>query len=163
MSVLIPLYTLGFFFFFYKCFPLARMTTKFNKDMYAKMRSKKDKPLSNIRKRTMRVTGKGPLVTPIASVTPIISSIETARIASPATSVEEIPTPASKRPCMTNKGKEKVDSHSSCVWDDVELAVKRAHEVVIAEDLKVFSDAPFNEVATCHVHKLVQVTRLCNF
>ena len=30
------------------------MTTKFNKDMYAKMRSKKDEPLSNIRKKGVR-------------------------------------------------------------------------------------------------------------
>ena len=139
------------------------MTTKFNKDMYAKMRSKKDKPLSNIRKRTVRVTGKGPLVTPTASITPIVSGIETARIASPTTLIEEIPTPASKRPRVTDKGKEKVDSCSSCVWDDMELAMERAHGVVIAEDLKVFFGTPFNEVATCHVHKLVQVTHLCNF
>ena len=139
------------------------MTTKFNKDMYTKMRSKKDKPLSNIRKRTVRVTGKGPPVTPTAFITPIVSGIETARIASPTTLIEEIPTPASKRPRVTDKGKEKVDSRSSCVWDDMELEVERTHGVVIAEDLKVFSITPFNEVVTCHVHKLVQVTHLCNF
>ena len=139
------------------------MTTKFNKDMYTKMRSKKDKPLSNIRKRIVHVTRKGPLVTPTASITPIVSGIETARIASPTTLIEEIPTPASKRPRVTDKGKEKVDSRSSCVWDDMELAVERTHGVVIAEDLKVFSSTPFNEVVTCHVHKLVQVTHLCNF
>ena len=46
------------------------MTTKFNKDMYAKMRSKKDKPLSSIGKKGVRVMGKGPSVTPIASALP---------------------------------------------------------------------------------------------
>ena len=75
------------FFFFYKCFSLAEMTTKFNKDLYAKMRMKKHEPLSSLGKRTMRVTRKGPLATPPASVTPIISSSETVRMASPATSV----------------------------------------------------------------------------
>ena len=89
------------------------------------------------------------------SVTPIVSNTETARTASPTTSVEEIPTPASKRPQVTDKGKEKADSRSSCVWDYKRLAVERAHEVVTADDLKVISDVSFKEVATCHVHKLV--------
>ena len=73
------------------------MTTKFNKDMYAKMLSRKDKPLSSIGKKGVRVTGKGPSVTPVTSATPIFSAVEMVRTASPATSVEEIPTPSSKR------------------------------------------------------------------
>ena len=64
------------------------MTTKFNKDMYAKMRSKKDEPLSSLRKKVVRVTGKGPSVTPVTSATPIVSAVETVRTTSPATSVE---------------------------------------------------------------------------
>ena len=32
-----------------------------------------------------------------------------------------------------------------------------------AEDLKVISGVSFNEVVTRHMHKLVQVTFLCNF
>ena len=87
-----------FFNFFYKCFSLAKMMTKFNKDLYAKMRMKKEKPLSNNGKRTVCVTGKGPSVTPPASFTPIVFGTETARMASLATSVEEIPTPTSKKP-----------------------------------------------------------------
>ena len=78
------------------------MTTKFNKDMYAKMRSKKDEPLSNIGKKTVCVTGKGPSVNPDTSVTPVVFSVETARKASPSTSIEELPTPASKRPRMSD-------------------------------------------------------------
>ena len=70
------------------------MTTKFNKDMYAKMRAKKDEPLSNIGKKTMRVTEKGPSTVPATSVT---SGAETTRTASPSTSVEELPTPVSKK------------------------------------------------------------------
>ena len=151
--VLISLYALVFLF--HKCFPLAEMTTKFNKDMYAKMRTKKDEQLSSLGKRTVRITGKGPSATPPASVTPIVSGIEMARTASPTTSVEEIPTLASKMSRVTNKRKEKADSHLSCVWDDEGLVVERAHGVVSAEDLKAISSVSFNEVATRHVHKLV--------
>ena len=91
------------------------MTTKFNKDMYVKMRSKKDEPLSNIGKKTVRITGKGPSVTPSASVTPIVFDTETIRTASPTTSVEELPTLVSKRSRLSNKEKEKVDSRLSTI------------------------------------------------
>ena len=70
------------------------MTTKFNKDFYAKMRTKKHELLSSLGKKTVCVTWKGPSATPLASVTPIVSSSETVRTASLATSVKEIPTPA---------------------------------------------------------------------
>ena len=149
--------------FFYECFLLAEMTTKFNKDMYAKMRLKKDEPLSNISKKTVRITGKGLSSTPSVSVTPIIFVIETVRMASPTTSVEELITPVSKRPRLSSKENEKVDFRSSTVWDDESLAVDRAHGVATVEDLKAFSGVPFNNVATRHVHKLVQVKCLCNF
>ena len=150
--------SLLFFFSFF-----ARMTTKFNQDMYAKMRSKKNEPLSNLGKRTVHVIGKGPPITPTILVAPAVPNTETTRTASSATSVEEITTPVSKRPCLTDKGKEKVDSCSSRIWDDVELVVEKAYEVVTTEDLKVFSSTPSNKVMACHVHKLVQVTYLCNF
>ena len=139
------------------------MTTKFNKDMYAKMRSKKDESLSNIEKKTVSVTGKNPSITPSASITPIVSSTEMKRTASPTTSVEKLPTPICKRSHLFNKEKEKVDSHWSTVWDDESLAVDRAHKVVTTKDLKVFSGVTFNNVTTRHVHKLVQVKFLCNF
>ena len=133
------------------------MTTKFNKDMYAKMRPKKDELLSNIGKKTVHVIGKGPSSTPFVSITPIVSITETTRTASPAMLVEEIPTPGSKRPRVTSKEKEKVDSRSSTIWDDERLAVDRAHEVVTAVDLRTLSDMPLNEDASRHVHRLVQV------
>ena len=101
--------------FFYKCFILAKMMTKFNKDMYAKMRSKKDEPLSSIGKKGVRVMGKGLSVTPVTFATPIVSAIETVKTASPATLVEEIPTPSSKRLCTSGREREKADSHSSTV------------------------------------------------
>ena len=101
------------FFFFNKYSILAEMTTKFNKDMYAKIRSKKDKPLFSIRKKGVRVTGKGPSVTPVTSATPIVSAVKMVRTASHATSMEEIPTPSSKR--LRTSGRERADSHSSTV------------------------------------------------
>ena len=61
------------------------------------MRSKKDKPLSNIGKKGVRIMGKGPSIAPVTDATPIVFGVENVRIASPATSVEEIPTPSSKR------------------------------------------------------------------
>ena len=140
-----------------KRFLLAKMTTKFNKDMYAKMRSKKDESLSNLGKKTVRVTGKGPTPNPLSSVHPIAS--ETTRTTSPTTSIEEIPTPGSKRPRVTGKEKEKekekADTRSSTICDDVRLAVDRAHEVVTPADLRALSDMSLNEVASRHVHKLV--------
>ena len=137
------------------------MTTMFKKDMYVKMRSKKDEPLSSIGKKGMRVTGKGLSFTLVASATPIGSGVETARTVSPTTSVEVTPIPSLKRPRLTVKEKEKADSRSFTVWDDEGLAVEKAHGVVIAEDLKAFSSVPFNVVANQHVHKLVQVKCSC--
>ena len=140
---------------FFKYSILAEMTTKFNKDMYAKMRSKKDEPLSSIGKKGVRVTGKGPSVTPVTFNTPIVSVVEMVRTASPATTVEEIPTPSSKRLHVSGREREKADSHSSTVWSDGGLAMDRAHGVVTVEDLKALNGVPFNVVANQQVHKLV--------
>ena len=114
------------------------MTTKFNKDMYTKMRAKKDEPLSNIGKKTVRITGRGSPAVPIDSITPVASGAETTRTASPSTSIEELLTPASKWPRLCSKEKEKVDSHTSTIWSDERLAVDRAHGVITAEDIKVW-------------------------
>ena len=127
------------------------------------MRVKKDEPLSNIGKKKVRVTGKGPSVVPVASVTLVVFGVETTRIASPSTSVEKLPTLVSKRLRLSDREKEKADPRSSTVWSDERLAVDRAHGVVTAEDLKVFSGVTFNNVASRHVHKVVQVKCLCNF
>ena len=89
-------------------------------------------------------------------------SVEGARVASPATSVEEIPTPSSKRPRLSAKDKEK-ERVGSSVFDDEGVAVERAHNIVKAEDLKVFSGVPVNVVASQHVHKIVQVRLFIHF
>ncbi|XP_075639932.1 uncharacterized protein LOC142611706 [Castanea sativa] len=119
------------------------------------MRSKKDEPLSSIGKKVVRVKGRVSSVTPTASATPIVSGAETTRTASPATSVEEIPTPASKRPRTSDRGRD--DGCSSTIWDDERLAVDKACGVVTVEDLQVFSGLPPNELVGRHLHKLVQV------
>ena len=124
------------------------MPTKFNQDIYAKIRSKKNEPLSNLGKRIVRVMEKG------VSIAPATPGTEMTRIASSTTSVKEI-TPIQKKPRVVDKGKEKADSHSSSVWDDVGLALSRAQEIFIAEDLKVFSCRPSNEVVGHHIHKLI--------
>ena len=94
------------------------MTTKFNKDMYAKMRAKKDEPLSNIWKKMVRITGRGSPAVLVASITPVAFGAETTRTASPSTSIEELPTPASKLPRLSSKKKEKVDSRMSTIWSE---------------------------------------------
>ena len=139
------------------------MMTTFNKDMYAKMRAKKDEPLWNTSKKMMRITRKGPSVVPVTSITPVVSSAETTRTTSPSTSVEELPTSVSKRPRMSEREKEKSDPRSSTIWSDERLAVDKAYGVVTAEDLKVFSGVPFNNFVSRHIHKLIQARCLCNF
>ena len=138
------------------------MTTKFNKDMYAKMRANKGEPLSNIGKKMVHVTEKGSSGVPATSVTPVVSGAETMRTASPSTSIEELPTLISKRQRLSEREKEKADPRSSTNWSDKRLALDRAHGVVTAEDLKVFFGVSPNTVASRHVHRLVQVRNLCN-
>ena len=103
------------------------MTTKFDKDMYAKIRTKKDEPLSNIGKKMVHIMRRGSPAIAATSITPVASGAETMRMASPSTSIEELPTPASKRPHLSSKEKEKVDSRTSTIWSDERLAVDRAH------------------------------------
>ena len=61
------------------------------------------------------MTRKGLSVTPVTYATPIVSNVETVKTASPTTSIEEIPTPSSKRLRTSGREKEKVDSHSSTI------------------------------------------------
>ena len=81
-------------FFFLKCSPFVGMTTKFNQGMYARMRAKKNEPLSNRGTKGVRVMEKGILITTATPSTPVV---ESARTASLATSIEEIPPQWSKR------------------------------------------------------------------
>ena len=87
--------------------------------MYAKMRTKKNEPFSNLGKRVVRVMEKGVFVTLATPVT------KTTRTASPATLVEEI-TLRLKKQRVADKGKDKANSRSSSVWDDAGLTLTRA-------------------------------------
>ena len=130
------------------------MTTKFNKDMYTRMRGKKDEPLSAIRTKSVCITDRG---VPILSTLPSSPTSAPARGTSPTPSVEEVP-PCNKRLKVGEKQKEKVDSRPSCVWDDAGVSVVRAQETFSADELKVFSGVPVDDVARRHLHKLMQVT-----
>ena len=121
---------------------------KFNQEMYTKMRARKNEPFLNLKKMVVWVVEKG---TP---VTPVVSIPEAMRVASLATSVEEI-TPRPKRQRVADKGKEKANSRSSSAWDDVGLALTKAQDAFTAKDLKVFSGIPFNKIVGHHIYKLV--------
>ena len=69
------------------------MTTKFNKDMYAQIRNKKDEPLSAIGTKSVRIMDRGaPILAALpSSLTPVMAGT-----ASPTPLLEEL-TPCNKR------------------------------------------------------------------
>ena len=105
-----------------KCSPLTEMTTKFNKDMYARMRNKKDEPLSAIGAKSVHVTKRRPH---ILAALPSTLTPRTVGTASPTPLVEEL-TPQHKKPRTGGKQKEKIDFRPSRIWDDVKVALARA-------------------------------------
>ena len=88
-----------------KCLLLAEMTTKFNKDMYVRMRSKKDEPLSTLGTKSVCITDRGVSILVTLPSSPTSTS---ARVVSPTPSVEELP-PRNKRLRVREKQKEKVN------------------------------------------------------
>ena len=124
--------------------------------MYAKIRGKRNKPFSSIKKKTVRVVEKGVSITLPAPVT------EPSRTVSLATSIEEI-TPIRKRPWVEDKGKDKADFKSSSVFDDVGLALLRVHEFFSTEELRTFLGVPSDKIVGRHINKIVQVLYLCDF
>ena len=137
-----------------KCSLLAEMTTKFNKDMYARMRNKKDEPLSAIGTKFVRITDRGAPI--LAALLSSPTSVPTG-VASPTSSVEEL-TPRNKRLRVGEKQKEKVDSRPSSIWDDAGVSVARAQDIFSTDEMKVFSGVPTDDVVRRHLHKFVQVT-----
>ena len=134
-----------------KCLNPAKMTTKFNKDMYARMRSKKDEPLSALGTKSVRIMDRGVL---ILAALPFSPTFTPARVASPTLLVEELP-PRNKRLRVGEKQKEKVDSRPSSVWDDAGVSMARAQDTFSADELEVFFGVPVDEVARRYLHKLV--------
>ena len=119
---------LNFFLFVFtctisdRCSLLVEMTTKFNKDMYARMRNKKDEPLSALGNKFVRITDRG---APILVALPSSPTSVPAGVASPSPLVEEL-TPRNKRLRVGEKQKEKVDSRPSSIWDDARVSVAKA-------------------------------------
>ena len=136
-----------------KCSLLAEMRTKFNKDMYARMRNKKDEPLPAIGTKSVCITDKG---APILAVLPSSPTSVLARTGLPTSSVEEL-TPHNKRLKVGDKQKEKVDSRPSSIWDGAEVSVVKVQDIFNTNEMKVFSGVPADDVTRCHLHKLVQV------
>ena len=131
------------------------MTTKFNQDVYSKMKVKKNEPLSALRKRVVRVVDQGTL-TALVTFVP-----ETTRVPSSTTSVEEL-TSRTKKPRMEDKEKEKAYLQPSSVWGNASLALTKAQDLFTADELKVLSGVPSNKLEGRHVHRLVHVIFSCN-
>ena len=137
------------------------MTSKFNKEMYKKIREKKNKPLSSIGQRKLRFTDKEKekerekeIVEKGSST--LVLELEEGQAASPSVSIEEVVRPLKKQK-VESKGKEKV---GSSVWSDVEAAMDHANELLTPGEMKEISSIPSHEMVSCHVHKLVQVILL---
>ena len=130
------------------------MTTKFNKEMYKKIKEKKNEPLSHIGQRRLRITDKEKEkeVVERGSSTPALD-LDEGLAASLDISVEEVARP-SKKQKVVNKGKEKV---GASVWSDAETAMDHANELLTPGEIKEISNVPSHEMVSRHVHKLVQV------
>ena len=133
------------------------MTTKFNKEMYAKIKGKKNEPLAAIGQRKLRITDKDKekkMVERVSS-TPALD-LDEGQAASLGVSVEEVVHPSKKRK-NGDKGKEKV---GSSVWEDTGVAMDRASDLLTPGEMREISSVPSHEMVSCHVHKLVQVAVL---
>ena len=137
------------------------MTSKFIKEMYKKIREKKNESLSSIGQRKLRFTDKKKEkerekeIVERGSSTPVLE-LEDGQAASPCVSIEEVARPLKKQK-VGSKGKEKVGSN---VWSDAEAAIDRAHELLTPGEMKEISSIPSHQMVSRHVHKLVQVILL---
>ena len=122
--------------------------TKFNQDMYAKLKARKNEPLSSIGQKQPRVTKE---VVEKTVSTPFASN---PKATSPTVSIEGI-TPHPKKAHGSDKGKSKVDSS---IWNDAATALRRAHNVITPDKLKGLTAVPSHELVNHHIHKLVQVS-----
>ena len=119
------------------------MTSKFNKEMYKKIKEKKNEPFSSIGQKKLRFTDKEKEkekekeMVERGSSTPILELVD-GQEASPGVSVEEVARPF-KRQKLGSKGKEKV---GSSVWSDTEVAVDRANEFFTLGEMKEISSTP---------------------
>ena len=127
--------------------------TKFNQELYAKIKVKENEPLSSIGQRKVKIIEKEKEkdTTEKSSSTPALDQGQTA---SPDLSLKEV-TPRAKKRKTRDKGKGKVGAN---VWTDAGEALVRVAEVMTPNELKEISGVPSHEMVDHHVHKLVQVT-----
>ena len=133
------------------------MTTKFNKEMYAKIKGKKNEPLSAIGQRKLRITDKEKEKERVERVSSTPApELDEGQTAFPGISIEEVVRP-SKKQKTGDKGKEKV---GFSVWDDAGVTMDRANELLTPREMKEISGVPSHKMVSRHVQKLVQVTVL---
>ena len=134
------------------------MTTKFNKDMSAKIKGKKNEPFSSIGQRKLKIVDKEKEKesekAKRGSSTPTLDEGQTA---SPTLSLKEV-VPPPKRRKIGDKGKKKV---GSSIWANARAAMVRANELLTPEEMKEISNVPSREMVNQHIHKLVQVIFSC--
>ena len=132
------------------------MTSKFNKEMYAKIKGKKNEPLSSIGQKRLRITDreKEKEVVERGSSTPTLD-LDEGLVGSPGVSIEEVARPSKKQKAAC-KGKGKADAS---VWSDAGTAMDRATELFTPAEMREVTSIPSHEMVSRHVHKLVQVNR----
>ena len=133
------------------------MTTKFNQELFAKIKAKKNESLSSIGQRRVKVIEKEKEKEKEKETTKKGSStlaLDKGWTASPDLSLEEVTLGAKKR---KNRDKRKGKVGAS-IWTDARMALVRATEVMTPNELKEISGMPSHEMVDHHVHKLVQVT-----
>ena len=134
------------------------MTSKFNKEMYNKIKGKKNEPLSSIGQKRLRITNKEKEKekekeeVERGSSTPAFD-LDEGLAASPGISVEEVARPFKKQK-VVSKGKEKV---GASVWSDAGTAMDRANKLFTPGEMREVTSVPSHEMVSRHVHKLVQV------
>ena len=151
----------SFPFFEFLVFFGVEMTSKFNKEMYKKIREKKNEPLFSIGQRKLRFTDKEKEkerekeIVERGSSTPVLE-LKEGQAASLGVSIEEVSRPLKKQK-VGSKGKDKV---GSSVWSDAEAAMDRANELLTPREMKEISSIPSHDMVSRHVHKLMQVILL---
>ena len=130
------------------------MKTKFNQELYNKIKSKKNEPLSSISQPRVKVIEKEKEkekeVEKKGLSTP---ALDEGQIASSNLSFEEV-TPHAKKCKTRDKGKRKV---GASVWTNAGMALVRATEVVTPDELKEIFGVPSHKMVDRHIHKLIQV------
>ena len=138
----------------------AEMTSNFNKEMYAKIKGKKNEPLSAIEQRVLRITDKEKEKETVERVSSTPApDLDEGQVASLDVSIEEVVHPLKNRKTGA-KGKEKV---SFSVKEDTRVAMDCVNKLLTPREMKEISSVRSHEMVSHHVHKLVQVIVLLLF